>query len=353
MLSIGPKQPNSEKAAYLGSVVIQQIAFAVVSSIVILAGVLIFGLFSQKWGIDQLVGPLTVAVLASQSQQFLRRYFFAFGRPALAFAVDIVRYCGQIGILLWLLLSVKMDAGRTMWAISACSAASAFIGLGFFEKTSWNQNVFRHTATRHWNFSKWLLFSEIVRWSTGNFFMFVAGGMLGAAAVGAIRATQNLVGLSHILMLGLENVVPVGAARRLARGGIHAFLRYFNRMTIFGACGVGLIVVTAAVAPEFWLNLLYGKAYVGNAYLVRWWSVVYFVSFLALQVAIGLRTLEQTKSVFRAHIAAAVFSLIFVYPLIYYFNLVGVLLGSLIIVLIRIVLLSYGFFGIIKFRKSE
>jgi O-antigen/teichoic acid export membrane protein len=191
-----------------------------------------------------------------------------------------------------------------------------------------------------------------MRWATGNFYMFVAGGMIGAAAVGAIRAAQNLVGMSHILMLGLENVVPAGAARRLSKSGKQAFLRYLIQMMIFGAAIVGTIVVVASAAPEFWLNLIYGKGYVDYSHLVVWWSVIYFIGFLAQQISIGLRTIERTKSVFVAHLVTAIISVVSVYPLITYFGMVGVMIGLLTIVVIRIAILAVSFFNQLQKLKD-
>jgi O-antigen/teichoic acid export membrane protein len=183
-----------------------------------------------------------------------------------------------------------------------------------------------------------------MRWATGNFYMFVAGGMIGAADVGAIRAAQNLVGMSHILMLGLENVVPAGAARQLSKSGKQAFLRYMMQMMVFGASIVGTIVVVASAAPAFWLDLIYGKDYVAYGHLVVWWSVIYFIGFLAQQISICLRTIEQTKSIFWAHLVTAIFSIISVYPLITYFGLIGVMIGLLTIVVIRIAILAVSLF---------
>jgi O-antigen/teichoic acid export membrane protein len=351
MMSIGPKQPEHERLDYYGSVMVQQTGFAVLSSVIFLIGIWAANLLFADWNLGALTWSLTVAVLVSQFQNFVRRFFFAFGRIVLAFFVDFVRYAGQIGILFWLLLTVEMDAGRTLWVISGTSLASTLLAACFFGRVTWNRDNFRITFFRHWDFSKWLLLSELMRWATGNFYMFVAGGMIGAAAVGAIRAAQNLVGLSHIMMLGLENVVPAGAARRLSHGGKPAFLRYLRRVTIFGSCSVGVIVVAASAAPEFWLEVIYGKDYVGNGHLVLWWSVIYFVAFLALQVSIGLRTIERTKSVFWAHLATAIISVVSVYPLIAYLDLVGVMIGLLTIVLVRIAFLAYSFVD--QLRKLE
>jgi O-antigen/teichoic acid export membrane protein len=352
MISIGPKQSEHARLDYLGSVMLQQVGFAVLSSVLFLTGVWTADHFFPDWGLGELIWPLALALLVSQFQNFARRYFFAFRRSAVAFLVDFVRYAGQIAILFWLLLTVNMNAAGALWVIVGTSLASTVLAVFFVEKVKWNRENFHITLVRHWAFSKWLMLSELMRWATGNFYMFVAGGMIGAAGVGAIRATQNLVGMSHILMLGLENVVPAGAARRLSKSGKQAFLRYLMLMMLFGASIVGTIVVVASAAPEFWLDLIYGKDYVGYGHLVVWWSVIYFIAFLAQQLSIGLRTIERTKSIFWAHLVTAIISVASVYPLIAYFGMVGVMIGLLMIVVIRIAILAVSFFYHLRKLKN-
>jgi O-antigen/teichoic acid export membrane protein len=351
MLSIGPKQLDRERSNYLGSVMVQQAGFAVLSTLLVVLGIWLVDFLSEEWNLSTLTWPLAVAVLASQLQNFVRRLFFAFGRGALAFFVDFVRYAGQIVVLFWLLRMTDMHAWGALWVIAWTSLASTLLAAGFQEKVSWNRGNFYTTFHRHWAFSKWLLFSEPMRWVTGHFYLFVAGAMLGAAAVGAIRAAQNLVGLSHIMMLGLENVVPAGAAKRLRQSGKKVFLQYQRRMMIFGGCIVGAVGIVASAAPDFWLELVYGKDYVGSGDLVVWWSVIYFLGFLAQQISIGLRTIERTKSLFWAHLTTATISVVTVYPLIHYFDQVGAMAGILAVELVRLALLTYSYFD--QLRRLE
>jgi O-antigen/teichoic acid export membrane protein len=175
--------------------------------------------------------------------------------------------------------------------------------------------------------------------------------VIGAVAVGAVRATQNLVGMSHIVMLGLENVVPAGAARRLSQSGKHVFLRYLIGMLIFSASIVGAIVVVASVGAEFWLELIYGEEYVGYSQLVLWWSAIYFIGFTAQQMSVGLRTIERTKMIFWANLLAATISVASIYPLITYFGLMGIMMGLLLIAVTSTGFLTISFFY--QFRRYK
>jgi O-antigen/teichoic acid export membrane protein len=343
LMSIGPRQSEHERTNYIGSVVVQQAGFAVFSTALFLFGIWAADLLFPNLNLDALTWSLGAAVLVSQVQNFVRRLFFTYGRGLVAFVMDFVRYAGQVLILAWLLRTFHMDAASAFWTMSGTALASTLLAVSFLERVTFDRDNLRTTFFRHWAFSKWLLSSDLMRWATDNLYTFVAAGMIGAAAVGAIRATQNLVGLTHILTQGLENVVPPGAARRLREDGKPAFLQFLKRVTIFGSCIVGTIAVVASAAPEFWLALIYGKEYAGSGYLVVWWSVCYFLHFLVQQIGVGLRTIEQTKAVFWAQLITTIISVVSVYPLIYAFDEVGVMIGFVTVLVVRMAILGYSF----------
>ena len=231
MMSIGARQPEAEAPAYYGAVLVQQLVFSGLAFLLLLAGVGLAGALFPEWRVDGLALPLAVAAFAFQCQNFLRRYFFTRGRGAAAFANDGLRYLGQIVVLIWLFVGFEnaMDSARTVWVIALMAAAAALAGAFFMEPVTFAAATVRRIASRHWHFSKWLAASTIMQWTTGNLFIVAAGAMLGASAVGALRAAQNLMGVTHILFMGLENVVPIQAARHFHDGGKKALVEYLNR----------------------------------------------------------------------------------------------------------------------------
>ena len=352
MMSIAPKYSAEERPAYMGAVIVHQVCFSVLAFIVLVLGMLAISFFVPDWEFLNLLWPLAIAVIICPIQNFARRYLFVVERPAAAFFVDVTRYGGQFAVLVALFLTVKIDAGHTLWVIAGCSAVAAVLSLRFLGDIAWSRAVLRNSLRRQWDFSKWLLFSEIMRWATGNLFVIASGAMIGAAAVGAIRAAQNLVGICHILSQGLENIVPISAARKFGQGGRDLLVNYLKRFTALGGIAVGSIVIVAAAVPEFWLGLIYGRDYEGYGYVVQWWAVIYFISFLTLTPIFGLRAMEQTKSLFWAHSAGAVVSVTLLYPLISTFGVVGVMMGNLSIICTRLAILSVTFFRVLRGQKE-
>ena len=345
MMSIGPKHAESEMPAFFGAVIAQQAAFIVLSIIVSLFGVWVAARFYPEW-VD-IAAALACLLAMSQFQNFMRRYLFTRSLPLTAFVSDALRYLGQIAVLIVLLQFIAMDAADALWIHSGTAFAGAVFGACFINQIAWERQVLLGTLRRHWDFAKWLLCSEIMRAATGNLFILVAGAMLGATAVGGIRAAQQMVGICHIVQLGLENIVPVRAARHFRDGQFRALLVYIKRFALLGGLAIGAIVATAAAAPEFWLGIAYGAEYQAQGYLVQWWAVVYFLGFLSRPPAIGLRTIERTDVIFTVQLVSAIFAAITVYPIIHYFGVVGVMTGIVGIVVIRLVMMSRYFLKLV------
>lgn len=348
MMSIAPKQPVEAHPGYFGAIFAQQLGYAVLSFIICILGLLFVNALKPDWGLDGIGPALAAAMLAAQVQNFLRRYFFTLGRATTAFWLDFVRYGGQIGLLLWLFHSLEIDAKWTLWVISGTATASVLIGCFFLDRIAFDAGVAKSIFHRHWRFSRWLLYSEVVRWGTTNLFMIAAGSIIGPAAVGAIRATQNLVGLCHVLYLGLDNIAPISASRHFSEGGLAALIRYLKRLTWVLVAVVGMTVLIAAAVPELWLGLIYGENYAGQGYLIRWWAITYLVAMISVPLGYGLRATEYTKPFFWANVVLAVFTVATVYPLTRYLGVDGVMIGLFCLSSIKAFILSWSFLAWIR-----
>lgn len=331
MMSIGPQQEAADRPAYYGAVFLQQIMFAVLSATITFAGVKASAVFFPDWGVAPLALPLTAVVFFSQIQDFLRRYYFTIETPILSFIGDAVRYLGQITILFGLYFMADWEVTGTiaLWVMAGAAMAGGLALLIFVRGLVRPRQFFAGAVRRHWHFSKWMVASSLLQWTTGNLFIVAAGIMLGATAVGALKAAQNLMGITHILFQGLENIVPMRAAKHYLIGGVNSLNDYLRRLAWLGGLGTAAIAGIFAIIPEFWLNLFYGDQYVTYGYLVRWYAIIYVLVFLGLPLRFGLRTLEETRPVFFAYAGSTLFATLSAYTLVNILGLTGVMIGML------------------------
>jgi O-antigen/teichoic acid export membrane protein/thymidylate kinase len=354
MMSLGPKQSEAEAPAYYGAIVIQQIVFSCVVFLLLFAGVRWSSVVFPEWRVQGLALPLATSALAFQFQDFLRRYFFTRGHVAVAFVNDAIRYLGQIAVLIWMFMFFPdaMDITMVLWIIAIMAAFATAFGAFFVERIEFNPPALGTITRRHWHFSKWLTASALMHWTTGNLFIVAAGALLGTSAVGALKAAQNLMGVVHILFMGLENIVPVGAARHFHVGGKKALCGYLKHVSLFGVGATLAVALLAFVAPELWLRLVFGLEYQGYGYLLQWYAVIYILIFLSLPLRSGLRAIEHTRNIFWGYLLATLFSLLAAYPMTKYFDLSGVVGGLMTVNLILVLTLWFGFKRKLKWIES-
>ncbi len=207
MMSIGPIQPEAESPAYFGAVVVQQICFAVLTFILFIFGVRMSGVFFPEWCVEGLAFPLACTASIFQLQNFLRRYFFTRKRAVTAFANDAVTYLGRLAGLAWLFWWYRSnDIAEVLWVITASYAIATAIGSPGLRGLVWRAQHWFSVAKRNWRFARWLVASAVLQWGIGNFFLIVVASVMGAPAVGGYRAVQNIIGVTHILLFGLENL---------------------------------------------------------------------------------------------------------------------------------------------------
>lgn len=353
MMSVGPMQTKEDEADYYGAVALQQVIFGGAVFALVWVGTAVAAMAFPEWHLGGLALPLACAALAFQLQECMRRYFFTLGRGGMAFAVDALRYLGQLAVLFWLFRTVSMDTEGTLWVITGLAGAAVLAAIPVLGPITWRREVFRATAERHWRSSKWLIGSALMQWTTGNLFILVSGAMLGAWAVGALKAAQNLIGVSHILIRGLENVMPVRASMHFHKGGKKALIGYLWRVGLLSELVIGAIAVTAAVAPELWLSLVFGDEYREYGYLLQWYAVRYALFFVTLPLQAGLRAIERTDTIFWASVARTIFSTLAVYPLISLLGLLGVMIGLVCTALIALAVLIYYFSTLVYLSRQE
>jgi O-antigen/teichoic acid export membrane protein len=167
--------------------------------------------------------------------------------------------------------------------------------------------------------------------------------VLGAQIVGALRATQHVIGITHLLFEGLQNVVPVGASRALAAAGPKALRGY----TLRAIAGIGLataaIVLAILVAPEAWLGLVYGDRLTGWGWLLYWQGAIYLAMIPGLPLAAGLIALERTRPLFRAQLMGAMATVGLGWPAARALGVEGLMLLMLAVLVARQLLLGLSF----------
>lgn len=327
MMSVGPKQEPENRPFYYGSVLVQEIVFAIVAALLMFVSVQGSTNYFPAWGVGILALPLSGATLAYLLQDFLRRYFFCIGQSKKALTIDIIGYVTQLPVLLWILQKHEATLAKVLWIIAATSFTGFVTCMPWYEPIAFDGLKFREICMRHWRISRWLAPTAFMQWGAGNLFLMAAPIYYGAAASAILRAAQNIVGVSHVWFLGLDNVIPAQAARLMRLEGTDGMLRYIKGMFLqWGGVTVFFATIIACF-PSFWLKLCYGTKYSSNGSVLRLYALFYVFAFVSGPLRAALQALEYTAPIFWAYPAMIAFSAALAGPFALRLGLDGVLLG--------------------------
>ncbi len=349
MMVMGPTRGDDQKAIYYCAVARQQFVFAVACVLIVYSFAFTVGRLFPEWQLQAIAAPLAAVAVLFTTQDFIRRLLFVLNQALPALFNDLVSYGLQLTLLIMLGIYSDLTAGDALWIIALTSLAaiitlpllsriaSAYVlgGMRKLPRTS--------TDRQHWDFGKWLVGRNIVYWGGTQLLIYMAGAMLSVATVGAMTAARNIVGLTNLLFLAMENLVPSRAARIYHQRGIAALGRYLRRVGAIGGALTLAIVGIAAIAPEFWLKVFYGDTYQGYGWVVIWWCAFNFIGFFHRPLASGLRAIDKTREIFSSALYGSVSAILTGYICIKILGLAGIMLSLALVQTIILISLYYSY----------
>lgn len=327
MLTIGPKEEQRIGNGYYAAALRLELVFII---LVLTFGMILAPFVARGAGLtprqDEVAAVLLLAVSRS-AHDFMRQSGFARERWRWVLALDVLTYGGQLVLLATLFLATRLTVGTAFLGLALPSLAGTIAGLCTYGPLHGVRGALRSAWVRHAGMSRWLVALAVTQWFTSNAFAVAAGIVLGPIAVGAIKAGQTVMGILHVFLLAVENVVPVRAAALAARGAWDELRGYMTRVALFG--GVATLAVSSFVAifPAPLSRLFYGHENADQSLAIRGFALLYLFSFAISVIAIHLRTLERTGPIFVAQALGALASLIAARPTVEVFGFRGAIAG--------------------------
>jgi O-antigen/teichoic acid export membrane protein len=348
MMSIGPKQEEKDRPSYFGAVVFQEIVLVTFCFVLVFVALKASSSIFRHADLQHLALPLAVSAFAYQMQDFLRRYFFATRQSRRALADDALSYLTQLPMMLLLHRAGHLNSAMALWVMAGTSIFGLVAGWFWMERLEFQWEWIKAISRRHWKVSRWLTASAVLQWTSGNLFVLAAPVYYGAAAAGILKASQNLMGVTHVWFQGLDNVVPVETARRLREGGVHSMLAYTRSILVKWGGLTLVFAIIMAVTPGFWLRLMYTSQMAQYGYVLRLYALIYVILFIGGPLRAGLQALEFTVPIFWSYLAMSAFAFAFAVPMAKWLGLNGTMLG-----LLGTQVLFQGIVGVALFVKSR
>lgn len=353
MVSIAPQASSeAERTNYLKGILTLQFLFSFLLSLLVVLSGKGVGKWFSSINIEDSLLPLAISILFFQLQDWLRRYYFILGKGKAVFINDFISYGGQILLLLLFHELVKLTLANAFLAIAVSSAIAFFIGMlaeNIIPTWSYASSAFQQS----WRFGRDLLFSGQIYWAGSQGILILASGILGAKAVGGIRAAQNIVGPLSILFQAMENIIPLQAAQHYTQNQLTGLMNYIKKVSLSVGLLLAVPCIVIALLSKTLMELAYGKAYSGFAGLIVWPLLVAFIGFFRIQCFYFFRTIGYTKEIIFNTIISTISVFFFTAILVNQFQETGIMLALVlgeVIGLIFILLRGYNY--IKKFHRS-
>jgi len=326
MQALAPKLAQKQARSYFGAALTLQLLVAIMSCLFVAIGTIIVGSILGLEPSISLAFSLSLAVFATQLQEYVRRMCFSCFLPHLAFLNDLVRYVVQFGLVLFVLNpESNAHAVGALWIVFFAAIIATVIGLPTLAWPELRKRRIRRVFVKHWRLSRWMLPSAGMQWVSDNAPLYITGSLLGPVSVGALKAAQNLLGVLNIPLQAAENIVPVRASQIFKNDGVATLEAYIWKVMRVTGLVTAFVVLGMGVVPDFWLNLVYGQEFAGYGFLVRWYACAYVLIVFVQPLRCGLLAIDRANHWFRAYAAMTFVLVICIYPAVHFAGLNGAL----------------------------
>jgi len=266
-------------------------------------------------------------LVAWQLQELGRRILYTERRLGAALANDTLSYGSQAVLLGTLAAAGALDGVRALVVVGVTSVVAAGIAAVQL-RTSLGRAVARGPVREVWRFGRWLGAAEVAYWFESQYYLYLAAGVLGPAASGALKAAQTLLGPVSVLLAFFVNYLPIRFAGWL-RDDPTGLRRHLRRGLAATVPPVLVYAVVAAAAAPWLLRTVYGDAYERYASVVRLFAAYYVALSISDVVVASLAARLRTRRVFAGHVAGALASLAVGWALLRAFGAAGAVGGMI------------------------
>jgi O-antigen/teichoic acid export membrane protein len=349
MYSLEPLKNNKSKNYLLDHIVIIQFYYAVIVLVLVIIFCFISSFFFDKWDFGYQLIPFCSVLFLCLIHDFTRRCFYLNEKYLKVIKMDLIAYFGLLSLCHIYTIYNTLDLSTFftfMFFVFLISFLSVFSKKRYFKLKKENTKL---TLKAYWDYSKWLSFSAIIGWFTGNIFVLVGSYLIGAWVAGVIRIFQNTMGIFNVLFLGLENFVPTTLAKIYKSNGFYAMEKYVKKIA---TSGVMIFIIFGSVfiffKPKLIIEYVYGSEFSKYSNIIYAYILIYVFFFIGTLIRFIYRTLEKTNSVFNVYLISLFFTVTLSYPLVRFYGIYGIVLGTLIIQILMVLIYVYNLKQIIR-----
>ncbi|APW66220.1 hypothetical protein LPB137_10375 [Poseidonibacter parvus] len=329
LLTHAPKKNKLIKDYYLTNMLYMQFIFSIICVLILSILFYFSELITSKYNISEFRYYILWMVFSFLCQDFIRRYFIIKISYFRLIFIDVIAYIGQLIGISSLIFFEQLTLINTFISISLTFTISFAVGYLQINFKSLKSTHIKLLFLKNWKFSKWLVYSSLLQWGSGNFYILVAGSILGPWSVGVIKVMQNTMGIFHVIFIALENILPIRFAEIYKNNGYQKTISFFKIQLQYGFYIFLVLISVLFIYGEELILVIYGDEYVSYSYLLFGFMIMYIFIYIGMLQRYILRTIENTKKIFINYIITTIFSVIASFILIKTLEINGVVIGMI------------------------
>jgi O-antigen/teichoic acid export membrane protein len=328
LYTLSAKHKNGSRADFKSFMAISQLFFsALVFLVSILCESLIQTHLLENRVSELFVDLLPVTATLFVSYDYCRRSLYLENRFIKVIISDVLVY-GLQGPAFFILNQFGfLDLDTALLVMIVLLAIGITMNIRVFQFKALPISTLKIFGKEVWQFSKFLLGTSVLTWLSGNYFIITAGVLLGPIYVGAFRIAQNVMGVLHVVLLSLENIIPIKAANIYDSNKIKGLINYliveFKKwfLVVFA-----FSTLVSLFASEI-IQVVYGNQYSEYSWILTYYASIYILILLGTISRFFVRTVRANSIIFYSYVANTLFCVCTAKFLIGQFNIEGLLFG--------------------------
>lgn len=253
--------------------------------------------------------------------------------------IDTIAYIPYLLIIFYYFFDENLSIITLLKVFSCSFAFSSIIGLFFIKVQRVNYSYFINSLKVNLNYSKWLLFSNLIQLGSGNYFLVLTASLLGSSALGGLRIIQTAFGLFNIIFATLDNIYPLKFSDLHNSKKNIELISLIKKMCLIGIFVVIIILLIYPLSIQV-LTFVVGHEYAEYANLYVYFCFITLFIYINKILSYILRSIDFTFPILLSYSVNLLFSFFFASYLINNLALNGVGLGMLIIQINMIIVIT-------------
>lgn len=271
---------------------------------------------------------------------FSRRILLALDRPSAAFILDLINSILSLLALSLFYTNSSEGLGALYVLLGMANGFSIAVLMYILKPFGLDRNRLNRFLTYHIKEGKWFFLTAVSQWWSGNLFVVASGVYLGAAALGALRLAQSLLGVLNLFLQSFENYVLPQTSLRVHTAPHEAVTYATGLSRKLGFVFIPIILFIFVFASAI-MALAGGPAYVPYAYALQGMSILYLLVYLSQSSRLLIRAFLLNRHFFYGYLISLGFALGFAHYFLSTFGLIGAIVGLGISQIILIVYWSF------------